>query len=130
MVFITIVSCTKTQTIVEQPTAPKGILNIQISHEVDGKALIFDSMIYHNKANNFYSISRVNYYISNVKLWGNGNNNYLLFENSLMRSKLVRPLKSLIKYYNFFEIFVNSGVDLSKRLNIENINKFINFINH
>ena len=76
MVFITIVSCTKTQTIVEQPTAPKGILNIQISHEVDGKALIFDSMIYHNKANNFYSISRVNYYISNVKLWGNGNNNY------------------------------------------------------
>ena len=46
-----------------------------------------------------------------------GNNNYLLFENSLMRSKLVRPLKSLIKYYNFFEIFVNSGVDLSKRLN-------------
>jgi hypothetical protein len=46
-----------------------------------------------------------------------GNNNYCLFENSLSRSKLVRPLKNLIKYYNFFEIFINSGLDLSKKLN-------------
>jgi hypothetical protein len=118
MVFITIVSCTKTQTIVEQPAAPKGILNIQISHEVDEKALIFDSMIYYNKANNFYSISRVNYYISNVKLWGNGNNNYL-FDSIMFIDASLKSINlnvSSVPVGNYQFISFNIGIDAARNI--------------
>lgn len=118
MVVITIVSCTKTQTILEEPAAPIGILNIQISHEVDGKALIFDSMLYHNKANNFYSISRVNYYISNVKLWGKGNNNYL-FDSIMFIDASLKSIKlnvSSVPVGNYQFISFNIGIDAARNI--------------
>lgn len=118
MLFIAIVSCTKTQTAVEEPVVPKGILNIQISHEVDGKGLVFDSMLYRNKANNFYSVSRVNYYITNVKLWGKNNNDYLFDSIMFIDASLkqINLILSRVPVGNYQSISFNIGIDAARNI--------------
>jgi hypothetical protein len=45
-----------------------GNVQLNITHEVDGEALLFDSLIYQNAAGNYYSVSRLQYYLSNAVL--------------------------------------------------------------
>ncbi len=45
-----------------------GNVQLNITHEVDGGAIFFDSLIYQNAAGNYYSVSRLQYYLSNAVL--------------------------------------------------------------
>ncbi|MBN9482821.1 MAG: hypothetical protein BGO70_08090 [Bacteroidetes bacterium 43-93] len=49
----------------------KGTIAVNIDHVVDGQPLIWDSLIYKNAAGNRYSITRINYYISNIHFYRN-----------------------------------------------------------
>lgn len=116
--FSSIFSCTKTETTVVEPATPKGILNIQIAHEVDGNSLVFDSMIYQNKANNLYSISKVNYYISNVKLWGKNNSDYL-FDSIMFIDASLKSINlnlSRVPVGNYQSISFNIGIDAARNI--------------
>ena len=50
------------------PSPDPSTLNIQLSHAVDANVLYFDSLLYTNEAGYNYAISRVWYYLSNVRL--------------------------------------------------------------
>lgn len=43
-------------------------LNINLEYMVDGSGLVFDTILYTNAAGNNYSVNRLQYYISNIKL--------------------------------------------------------------
>jgi len=51
------------------PTA--GFL-LSISHQVDSKPLLFDSLAYKNAAGEKYSISRLQYYLSDIRFYAQG----------------------------------------------------------
>jgi hypothetical protein len=44
-----------------------------------------------------------------------GNLNFSYYKNSLFRSKLVRPLNKLEKYYSMLKLCIDYGLDLSKK---------------
>ena len=46
---------------------------MEFVHHVDGDPLIFDSLLYVNEAGHQFSISRLQYYISEIVLYGTGN---------------------------------------------------------
>ena len=50
------------------PSPDPSTLNIQVSHAVDANVLYFDSLLYTNEAGYDYAISRVWYYLSNVRI--------------------------------------------------------------
>lgn len=50
------------------PTPEQNLLTLQISHVVDAVPLDFDTLLYTNEASYSYSVSRIWYYISNVRL--------------------------------------------------------------
>jgi hypothetical protein len=118
VIFSTIFSCSKTETTVVEPNVPKGFLNIQLLHEVDGKALVYDTILYRNKANNFYSVSRVNYYITNVKLWGKNNNDYL-FDSIMFIDASLNAINlnlSRVPAGNYHSISFNIGIDAARNI--------------
>ena len=49
------------------PTPPAKVFNFKIDYNVDGAALLFDSMMYLNSAGNQYSINKIHYYLSGFK---------------------------------------------------------------
>ena len=65
------ITCKKeiTPNLIEQ-----GSLLIQLNHNVKGQLLIFDSLIYSNNSGNVYSVSKLHYYISAIKLVNSDNN--------------------------------------------------------
>lgn len=48
-----------------------GTLKIQVNHQVDGKELAWDTLEYRNQAGNIYSVERLQYYISDLRFYGN-----------------------------------------------------------
>jgi hypothetical protein len=54
------------------PNTPLGNITLFINHKIDGQALQFDTMMYQNLASNTYSVTRLNYYLSNFELYQNG----------------------------------------------------------
>lgn len=54
------------------PNTPTGNVAVNINHKVDGAPLQFDTMMYNNQASNPYSVTRLNYYLSNFVLYQNG----------------------------------------------------------
>jgi hypothetical protein len=68
--FFTIVSCKKEDKIVEEPEPQIPVQNIQlkISYRVDAAALLFDSMQYFTKAGYQFSVSRLVYFLSQIRL--------------------------------------------------------------
>lgn len=54
------------------PNAPTGNITLYINHKIDGQTLQFDTMMYQNLASNTYSVTRLNYYLSNFALNQNG----------------------------------------------------------
>ncbi len=43
-------------------------LTIKLNHVIDGNLLVFDTLVFFNEAGNNYEITRLEYYISNIKL--------------------------------------------------------------
>jgi hypothetical protein len=48
-----------------------GIVKIQINHTVDGKPLVLDTLDYRNEAGNIYRIERLQYFLSDLRFYGN-----------------------------------------------------------
>ncbi|OYU96424.1 MAG: hypothetical protein CFE21_08490 [Bacteroidetes bacterium B1(2017)] len=69
-------SCKKDNT--ESTTNPNTQLTLKVTHQVDGKELIFDSMCYVNAGGNKYSVTKLNYYLNGFVLTTkNGDKVYL-----------------------------------------------------
>ncbi|MFN8143729.1 MAG: MbnP family protein [Bacteroidia bacterium] len=73
-IFISVISlavllggCKKDSETEPTPLTPNSF-TITISHSVDAQSLYFDSLMYTNEAGYNYSVSRVWYYLSNLKL--------------------------------------------------------------
>lgn len=71
-IILAFASCKKTDDGALVPTT----LKIAISHNVSDAPLYFDSLIYHNAAGEMYSISKLNYYLSDIRFY---KNNELVF---------------------------------------------------
>lgn len=54
------------------PDINRSNIIIKVSHQVDGGNLIFDSTRYINSAGNVYSVERLQYYLSSIRLFKNG----------------------------------------------------------
>jgi hypothetical protein len=64
-----ITSCSKDDDDDNAPVAPKDeFVFINLNYEVDGQALLFDTIIYTNDAGSQYGVSRMLYYVSQVSL--------------------------------------------------------------
>ncbi len=68
------VACKKHVTL--ETTKSNTNLRIEINHFVDNVPLLFDSMLYTNKGGNKYSVTRLNYYLSNIILSNDKGENY------------------------------------------------------
>ena len=70
ILLMSLVSCKKNKPKPEpELTATETPTNFEISYEVDGKALVADTMIYTNPFNVPYSVTRLQYFISDIKLY-------------------------------------------------------------
>ena len=58
------------------PAATETPTNFEISYEVDGQALVADTMIYTNPFNVPYSVTRLQYFISDIKLYKTDGNTW------------------------------------------------------
>ncbi|MCG9879245.1 MAG: hypothetical protein MH472_01470 [Bacteroidia bacterium] len=67
LISIGLGSCKKE--LINQVELPNTSLTIEISHEVNGILLEFDSILYQNSSESPYSVSRLEYYISGIKLY-------------------------------------------------------------
>jgi hypothetical protein len=52
----------------DQQPSEQGSLRIQLTHDVKGQALVYDTLIYTNHSGNTYSVSKLHYYISAIRL--------------------------------------------------------------
>jgi hypothetical protein len=48
-----------------------GNLKVRIAHQIDGTELVWDTLTYINTSGNRYSVERLQYYISDLKFYGN-----------------------------------------------------------
>lgn len=71
--FYTIVGCSHRDISYSPAISSYGGLSIIINHSVNNQLLLWDSIKYHNEAGNVYSISKLQYYISNIRLYKNNN---------------------------------------------------------
>ncbi len=54
------------------PAPPSVVHRLELVHHIDGEPLHFDSLIYVNEAGHQYSVTRLQYYVSEVVLHGTG----------------------------------------------------------
>jgi len=71
LMVITITACRKERANVI-PAPNLGDVNVQLKYNVDGKPLVFDTLIYTNAAGNLYSVSKVRYYLSRFRFYAGG----------------------------------------------------------
>lgn len=62
-----IVSCNKDSNDEPAPAAPVKGLSINLKFNVDGASLVYDSILYQNAAGNPYSVSRLQFYLSDFE---------------------------------------------------------------
>lgn len=71
LTVMTISACRKEKAnVIPAPTI--GDVNIQLKYSVDGKSLVFDTLMYTNAAGNLYSVSKVRYYLSRFRFYNAG----------------------------------------------------------
>ena len=54
------------------PEPVSGKIQFSFSHKVDGKPVVYDTMIYQNEAGNSYLVDNIQYFVSDFRLWKNG----------------------------------------------------------
>lgn len=69
--FSTIVGCSHRNNSYNPSILSYGGLSITISHSIDNQLLLWDSITYYNEAGNKYGISKLQYYISNIRFYKN-----------------------------------------------------------
>jgi hypothetical protein len=68
MFVVILASCKKE----DDPSGPIDKLAINISYNVDGVPLAWDTLLYTNNAGNKYSVSKLQYYLSGFRFYRNG----------------------------------------------------------
>lgn len=69
LVAFILASCTHRTDNYNPEALSHGGISIIIHHGVDNQPLVWDSIMYRNEAGNVYSISKLHYYISNIRLY-------------------------------------------------------------
>ncbi len=72
LIFAFLVSCKKDEDTIYKPI-DTGELKIALGYHIDNKNLVYDTLQYQNAAGNKYSVTRVFYYISNLRLYKSDN---------------------------------------------------------
>ncbi len=89
-----------------------GSLVIKVDYKVDGKPLIFDSLMYTNTAGNLYSVSRLEYFLSGFVFEDMSGNfiqsDMVLYENA---KKPVSIILTQLKFGNYKSVQFNVGID-------------------
>ena len=62
-------ACKKDTESVTQSAVPTGSLTLNLTHKIDNGSLTYDTIKYQNAAGNKFSVTRLFYYISGVKLY-------------------------------------------------------------
>lgn len=62
-----------------EPVPPAGKIMFSFKHVVDDVPIVFDTMIYQNAAKNPYLVNEIQYFISDITVWKNGQS--LLLDN-------------------------------------------------
>lgn len=73
----------------QSDSSPSVALKIRIEHEITGQPLIMDSMMYTNASGELYSVSRLQYFISNISLYYH--NSFLYRSDSVYYIDAVSP---------------------------------------
>ena len=122
------VACKKHVTL--EATKPNTNLRIEITHLIDNIPLLFDSINYANKGGNKYSVTRLNYYISDIILQNNKgetfNSNSTYYVNGRNASNVINLLEMPTGNYTSmrFLIGLNPTQNTSNSLenNVDNLN--------
>lgn len=76
LAVVALASCRKEkENVIPVPTT--GDLAINVGYHIDGKQLLFDSLMYTNAAGNIYSVTKVHYYLSRFRLYSEGEIKYV-----------------------------------------------------
>ncbi len=57
----------------DNPEPESGKIKLVFDHTVDGQPVEFDKMIYENEAGNPYLVNEIQYFVSDFRLWKDGN---------------------------------------------------------
>lgn len=94
--FIIVASCKKN----DNNATPDNSLTIHIVHTVDTKTLYWDSLIYTNASSELYSVSRLEYFLSNFHFY---KNNTLVYQKDTVLYVNAQLLKNDCSLSNFPE---------------------------
>lgn len=111
-VLLSAVSCNKDKYNAEPPGF--GNMAIAINYDVDGSPLSFDSVYYTNQAGNVYTVSRLQYYVSGIKLYKNGELAYTLdsiFYVDARKASTNNIILRNIPSFNYDQIVFTIGVE-------------------
>jgi len=127
-------ACTKT-TVEPGPSTPvnTGSVQFDISYEIDGESLYYDTNRYQNDFGNVYGITKLEYYISDITFIGETGNKFthhrVNYLNAKMDSTNVIHVENVpVGNYSHLELSIglNSDSNLSNNLpsTLENLNMF------
>ena len=94
-----------------------GTVNLNISYAVDGVPLNFDTMMYQNEAGNQFSVTRLEYYISNISFHKNDGS---IFTTNLIQYINARTASTNqfsfndVPNGNYTKITFNIGIDSAR----------------
>ncbi len=77
LLIVTILGYSSCKTTKEETEDQYGKIRIHFEHRVDNQSLVTDQMIYENAAGNKYLVNEIQYFISDVTLYKNGNTHLL-----------------------------------------------------
>jgi hypothetical protein len=91
-----------------------GDFKININYNIDGKPLAFDTIMYTNDAGNNYSVTRLQYYISGLKFYKDGELKYstndIFYIDAKVNSTNTISIKNIPSYaYDYVTFYI--GID-------------------
>ncbi|MDP4267282.1 MAG: hypothetical protein Q8880_07600 [Bacteroidota bacterium] len=127
--FIFIYSCKKDSNSTATQEASTGHLSLSFSHKVNGKTVVFDSLIYTNEAGNKYMVHDIQYFISDLTLYSSGgikktisDNKNIYYIDTDIPSTLIWNIKDDLTIGKYDSISFRFGI--SNQRNISNM--FVN----
>jgi hypothetical protein len=68
LIPLLLMSCSDNDNDLPAPANDPGVINVTVSYKIDQTPLYFDSILYTNEAGNNYSLTRLQYYLSEIDL--------------------------------------------------------------
>ena len=113
-------SCTKSGTTQEGPLKPTTLV-VRFENKVDSLPLVLDTMLYENASSDFYSITDLQYFISDISLHRNDGFNYtapddngIHYVDARIPSSLYWVLNKSMPYGKFDSVSITFGINAVK----------------